>query len=67
MGFSYNVWKAIFYPINMKSESYLTYYSRIFNSVEIDSTFYGLLWFYYRLSNFHRKDRAIIAIKLEHL
>ncbi len=41
MGFSYKDWNGVFYPAGMDSVDYLAYYSRIFNSVEIDSTFYG--------------------------
>jgi len=41
MGFSYKDWNGIFYPPGMDSKDYLGYYSRIFASVEIDSTFYG--------------------------
>ena len=41
MGFSYSDWKGVFYPSEMPSRNYLAYYSRIFKSVEIDSTFYG--------------------------
>lgn len=41
MGFSYSDWNGFFYPQEMESISYLGYYSRIFPSVEIDSTFYG--------------------------
>jgi uncharacterized protein YecE (DUF72 family) len=41
MGFSYKDWNGVFYPTEMDSKDYLNYYSRIFNSVEIDSTFYG--------------------------
>ena len=41
MGFSYKDWNGVFYPAEMDSKDYLGYYSRIFNSVEIDSTFYG--------------------------
>jgi len=42
MGFSYTDWKGVFYPSQMPLRNYLTYYSRIFNCVEIDSTFYGI-------------------------
>ena len=42
MGFSYSDWKGVFFPSEMPSQKYLSYYSRIFNSVEIDSTFYGI-------------------------
>jgi uncharacterized protein YecE (DUF72 family) len=41
MGFSYAAWNGVFYPREMKSNQYLAYYSRIFNAVEVDSTFYG--------------------------
>jgi uncharacterized protein YecE (DUF72 family) len=41
MGFSYQAWNGVFYPKGMSSKDYLPYYSGIFNSVEIDSTFYG--------------------------
>ena len=41
MGFSYKDWNGVFYPAEMKAQRYLAYYSRIFNAVEVDSTFYG--------------------------
>ncbi|MFM8319666.1 MAG: DUF72 domain-containing protein, partial [Chloroflexota bacterium] len=41
MGFSYEDWAGVFYPAGAKTVSFLPYYSRIFNAVEIDSTFYG--------------------------
>ena len=41
MGFAYKDWKQVFYPAEMDVSNYLAYYSRIFNCVEIDSTFYG--------------------------
>ena len=41
MGFGFNDWLGQFYPKGLKPNKYLSYYSRIFNSVEIDSTFYG--------------------------
>ena len=42
MGFSYQDWSEVFYPPDMDTRDYLSYYSRIFNAVEIDSTFYGI-------------------------
>lgn len=42
MGFSYMDWNSVFYPTKMEARNYLSYYSRIFNCVEIDSTFYGM-------------------------
>lgn len=41
MGFSYKDWAGVFYPPSLKSRDYLAHYSRIFNAVEMDSTFYG--------------------------
>lgn len=41
MGFSYKDWNGVFYPAELKASGYLRYYSRIFNCVEVDSTFYG--------------------------
>lgn len=41
MGFSYADWKGSFYPSELATRNYLKYYGEIFNSVEIDSTFYG--------------------------
>lgn len=42
MGFSYKDWKGPFYPEKMDPGSFLSHYSRLFNAVEIDSTFYGI-------------------------
>ena len=39
-GWSYNDWVGPFYPPNTKPDEYLKLYSRIFDTVEIDSTFY---------------------------
>ncbi len=41
MGFSYADWSGVFYPPDVRPVDYLAYYSRIFNAVEIDSSFYG--------------------------
>lgn len=42
MGFGYKDWVSIFYPEGCRTPSYLPYYSRSFNSVELDTTFYGV-------------------------
>lgn len=39
-GFSNKDWKGFFYPDNLSSKDYLTFYAENFNSVEINSTFY---------------------------
>ncbi|MHB2154898.1 DUF72 domain-containing protein [Calditrichota bacterium GD2] len=41
-GWSYRDWKGVFYPEQIKQAQYLNHYSRHFNSVEVDSTFYGI-------------------------
>jgi uncharacterized protein YecE (DUF72 family) len=42
MGFSYQEWSGAFFPKGLAGRDFLSYYSRIFNAVEIDSTFYGI-------------------------
>ncbi|MFN2613941.1 MAG: DUF72 domain-containing protein [Actinomycetota bacterium] len=39
-GFSYREWKPEFYPADLKSKDFLSFYSRAFPSVEINNTFY---------------------------
>ena len=41
VGFGYKQWSGVFYPAGMKPASYLSFYANYFNSVEIDSSFYG--------------------------
>jgi uncharacterized protein YecE (DUF72 family) len=41
IGFSYPEWKGSFYPSGLPASQQLSYYSRIFNAVEINTTFYG--------------------------
>ncbi|MCL5411766.1 MAG: DUF72 domain-containing protein [Patescibacteria group bacterium] len=42
-GWVYDDWKGRFYPKGLKSEERLRFYSTIFNTVEINSSFYRLL------------------------
>lgn len=42
MGFSYSDWKGVFYPSGVPARDYLAQYARIFNSVEMDTTFYAV-------------------------
>lgn len=42
IGFSYADWKGVFYPQGLSPRNYLSYYSRVFKGVEIDSSFYGV-------------------------
>jgi uncharacterized protein YecE (DUF72 family) len=41
-GWSYDGWKGSFYPEDLDNRYWLSYYSKIFNFVEIDSTFYRI-------------------------
>lgn len=41
IGFSYPEWKNYFYPAGLPAAQALSYYSRFFNAVEINTTFYG--------------------------
>jgi len=40
-GFSYASWKGTFYPKDLRSEDFLSFYAGKLNSVEINSTFYA--------------------------
>ncbi len=40
--FSFKDWVGVFYPADLNARDYLKYYSRVFNAVEIDSTFYAI-------------------------
>lgn len=42
MGWSYNFWMNNFYPANTKPENYLEEYSKHFNTVEVNSSFYRI-------------------------
>ncbi len=42
MGWSYDFWKPGFYPKTLSSSDFLAYYSKRFNSVEVDNTFYRI-------------------------
>jgi len=42
MGFSYADWVEVFYPKGMKTGEWLTFYSKHFNAVELDTTFYAV-------------------------
>src|SRR6056297_329541 len=42
-GWSYDSWKKVFYPPHLKKSDWLNYYSKYFNFVEVNSTFYNPL------------------------
>jgi uncharacterized protein YecE (DUF72 family) len=41
-GWSYKDWAGIFYPKGLAAKDYLSHYSKVFNCVEIDSSFYRI-------------------------
>lgn len=41
-GFSYKDWVGVYYPEGLTSKSWLGYYAREFNSLELNSTYYAL-------------------------
>jgi uncharacterized protein YecE (DUF72 family) len=41
-GFSYTEWRGIFYPPDLPSKKFLSYYSQRFSTTEINNTFYRL-------------------------
>ncbi len=41
MGFGFKEWSGVFYPEGISARDYLIHYSRVFDAVELDSTFYG--------------------------
>jgi uncharacterized protein YecE (DUF72 family) len=41
MGFGFKEWNGVFYPEGISSRDYLIHYSKVFDAVELDSTFYG--------------------------
>ena len=41
-GWSYTSWKGPFYPHNLDNTDWLRFYSRVFDYVEIDSSFYSI-------------------------
>jgi uncharacterized protein YecE (DUF72 family) len=42
IGFGYKDWEGVFYTPGISSREYLSQYSRFFNAVELDTTFYGV-------------------------
>lgn len=42
IGFSYKDWLGEFYPRGMSQRGYLPYYCKVFNSVELDTTFHSV-------------------------
>lgn len=41
-GYSYDDWKGVFYPVGVEKRNYLSYYAQLFDTVEIDATYYRI-------------------------
>jgi uncharacterized protein YecE (DUF72 family) len=41
-GYQYNHWKPLFYPPRLRREEWFSYYAGVFDTVELNSTFYRL-------------------------
>ena len=41
-GWSYPAWSGHFYPASLESKDFLSYYSKVFDTVEIDSSYYRI-------------------------
>lgn len=41
-GWDYSDWRGTFYPKNLKRQNYLNYYSKFFDCIEINTTFYNI-------------------------
>ena len=42
-GYSFSDWKGVFYPENIQRGKMLDFYAKIFDAVEINSTYYRIL------------------------
>lgn len=42
MGYGYKDWMGVFYPNHARPSNYLQHYSKVFDAVEMDTTFYGI-------------------------
>lgn len=63
-GFDYPEWKGIFYPAELKRKDFLSYYSTVFNALEINSTFYNMPSMKQMLSFYERSEgRLTFSIK----
>src|SRR5712692_5833779 len=41
-GFSYKDWVGVFYPPHMPNKNFLPFYGKVFDAVELDTTFYAV-------------------------
>lgn len=41
-GYDYPEWKGVFYPPEIKRKDFLAYYSTVFNTLELNNTFYSM-------------------------
>ncbi len=64
-GWSYDHWLGVFYPIGMKKKEYFNFYSKFFDTVEVNSTFYRLPFMNY-VKSWVRKapEGFLFAVKM---
>lgn len=41
-GFDYPEWKGVFYPEDLRRKDFLSYYASVFNTLELNNTFYSM-------------------------
>ncbi len=63
-GFSYRDWKGTFYPSGISTSEMLEYYSKFFNVVEINYSFYSMPHRYTFLEFLNRTKRMKFAVKV---
>ena len=57
-GFSYEDWKGFFYPESINQKEFLSYYCTIFNTVELNFTYYRFPEDYFFLSMFRNVSKS---------
>jgi uncharacterized protein YecE (DUF72 family) len=65
-GYSYEDWKGNFYPSDLNSSDFLYYYSGIFNTVELNFTYYKFpnpYTFLSLLKKVSKKDKFVFSVK----
>ncbi|MGB7882433.1 MAG: DUF72 domain-containing protein, partial [Nitrososphaeraceae archaeon] len=60
-GWSYTSWQGPFYPKSIENSKWLKYYSKVFNYVEIDSTFYRIPN-EFMVKNWYREEKLLALL-----
>ena len=67
-GYDYPEWKGTFYPETLKRKDFLSYYSTVFNALEVNSSFYSMPTAERLLSFYERSEgRVQFSIKASRL